>query len=745
MDDKELLNFTYRGGYFNANDSVEIPEGALIVPSSNVIYNKRGRPVSVKDLTLIGNYGGSRAFTLDSGLVGFLGIDNTSNVGIGNMFQGVGKNLWFVGNSLNDGVKAYSSYPSSPTAMQIGGTAQVETITVTAGASAGGTLTLGVTGAYISGSPLAPTVAVLITDTTTAQIATKVVAALRAVTAITDEYYVTLSGSGIVFTDKEVRANDGTLAITLTNAGGTGVTFGASTNTTAGALDTAANLSTTPQLAKWNGTGWNNPVQVGLAVQDDAPQLILTTDSTRDAYFDGILTGSTSCRLARKRNGTVSIASGASNVVTGDTDSVYVLIPDYPEDGSLQTERIWLLYFTYKGKGSLASHFMFPIEIPESKLDGSDALGWTSTQGNARVKVIEQHASNQANRKIEVEFYDNDLLLLQPYDDYYSAGACKFIRPLGNVMCLIGSGSDSTAFDVSFPNFREAYPPDWRDWFSEVPVSVADASEQGMLWILTANTTYQAIWTGATQETAPVILRQVTSKYGAIGAGASISVNGTLYFLSKGKTPIRITADGQGDINFGNNVINAFSTFDSTTQVGFDEANNSIVWACGSTIITFQIDTQLWGSLGTLSAPSMDAFFNLSGVLYTTGYASGAYKSYSYNTGTGTLAWNATGAFQTGKSWLNLKDIIESRVVVEADAQPYTITVEAYKNFVASSPASMYTYTPTVTTVSISPRVLLEKRDYESISIKTSGTKGGQSVHNASIIVDIHGIEREGT
>lgn len=744
MDDKELLNFTYRGGYFNANDSVEIPEGALIVPSSNVIYNKRGRPISVKDLTLIGSYGGSRAFTLDSSLVGFLGIDNTSNVGIGNMFQGVGKNLWFVGNSLNDSVKAYSSYPSSPTAMQIGGTNQVETVTVTAGAGASGTISFEINGVNVGGGGVALNCPVLIGDSATV-VATKMLVVIQADTTLDDDYFATRSSASISITDKELRANDVTLSITLDDADGTGVTFGASTNTAAGALDTAANLSTTPQLAKWNGTGWNTPVQVGLAVQDDAPQLVLTTDSTRDAYFDGILTGSTSARLARKRNGTVSIASGASNIVTGDTDSVYVLIPDYPEDGSLQSERIWVLYFTYKGKGSLASHFMFPIEIPESKLDGSDALGWTSTQGNARIKVIEQHASNIANRKIEVEFYDNDLLLLQPYDDYFSAGACKFIRPLGNVMCLIGSGTDSTAFDVSFPNFREAYPPDWRDWFSEVPVSVADASEQGMLWILTANTTYQAIWTGATQETAPVILRQVTSKYGAIGAGASISVNGTLYFLSKGKTPIRISPDGEGDINFGNNVINAFSTFDSTTQVGFDEANNSIVWACGSTIITFQIDGQLWGSLGTLSAPSIDAFFNLSGVLYATGYASSAYKSYSYNTGTGTLAWNATGAFQTGKSWLNLKDIIESRVVVEADAQPYTITVEAYKNFVASNPASMYTYTPTVTTVSISPRVLLEKRDYESISIKTSGTKGGQSVHNASIIVDIHGIEREGT
>jgi len=211
-------------------------------------------------------------------------------------------------------------------------------------------------------------------------------------------------------------------------------------------------LSSTPQLAKYNGSGWDAAVQVGLAPQEDTPELILTTDATRDAAFSGLITGSISARLARKRNGTVSIASGASNIVTGETDSVYVTIPAYVEDGSDADDRVWLLYFTPVGFGSQYAHSLFPIEIPEVELDGTNALGWTSVQGNARIKVIDQDASVQANRKVEIEFNTNDLLALTPFEDYYAAEACKFLQPLGNVMCLIGSGTDSTAFDVSYPN-----------------------------------------------------------------------------------------------------------------------------------------------------------------------------------------------------------------------------------------------------------------------------------------------------
>jgi hypothetical protein len=573
------------------------------------------------------------------------------------------------------------------------------------------------------------------------RVASKIAAAFRAETDISDVYYVQLLDDVIYLIDKTIRANDGTLVIALTGAGGTGVTVGASGNAATGSIDTSADLSSTPQLAKWNGSGWDTPVQVGLAVQEDAPQLILTSDTTRDDYFEGILTGSTSARIARKRGGSISIASGASNIITGDSDSFYTLIPAYPEDGSSLDDRIWILYYTYKGKGSQAAHFQFPIEIPETVLNGTADLGWSSTQGNARVKVISQHDSDIAQRKIEVEFYDNDLLLIEPFDEYFAADACKFIVPLGNVTCLVGSGTDSTGFDVSFPNFREAFNAEWRDWFSEVPVAVATASELGMFWTLTANTVYQAIWSGAEQGTAPVILRQVTSKYGAIGENASVSVNGVLYFLSKGGTPVRINSNGEIDVEFGKIVSNVFTNYDDTSVLTYDEATNSILWEYQDGFIAWQIDNQKWSSIGQQNCEGILCGFSINGHAYFCDY-NGIFDTFEYNSG-GDQSWLAVGAFQTGKSWLALKDIIEGQIITEGAAQPYTITVKAYKNFSTSSVETLFTHTATVTGVSISTRKLLERLDFQSISIGASGTKGSQTVHAVTAVVDVHEIERE--
>lgn len=744
MNDKDEITFTYREGYYNSEDIMDIPQNCVIPPTSNLIYNKKGKPISLKDLSSVYSEGGSRSFLLDNTTIGFLGVDNVSNKGIGNMFQGISRNLWFVGNSLSNGVRVLSS----GTLKQIGGTYQVETVTVTAGCSSNGNIVVRITASNISGSPVDVTVAVLSGDTTS-QVATKIKTALQANTAITAKYYPRVSSSDISLTSKTALANNTSLTITLQSAGSTGVTFGSSINTTAGIADTIADLSSTPQVAKWNGSSWDNPVQVGLAPQTTAPTLVLTTDTTRNAYFSGIITGSISGRIARKRNGSVSIASGTSNIVTGDTDSVQMTVPDWTEDGSLQEDRLWLLYFTFKGKGSLDAHFLFPIEVPESKLDGSETLGWSSTQGNARIKVISQHASDQSQRVLEIEFYDNDLAEIEPFDDYFSAESCKFMAPLGNVLCLIGTGDDGTGFDVSFPNFREAFSPDWRDWFSEVPVSLAMASEQGMFWVCTANRTYQAIWTGATQETAPVILREVSSKLGAIGEAATVSINGILYGLSKGNTPYRISPDGSIDIEFGIRVKSAFSTFDSTTQIGWDEATNSVIYLKGHNSIAYQIDTNLWGSLTSFTTPNnvgVYSCFSMNGFLYICSYDissfTPSFTTHGYNLG-GDLSWSVVSAFQSGKSSLLLKDIIEARVIAELPSQPYTITFSTYRDWNTSGTRALFSYLISSTGIKISKRQLLESLDYESISLVSSGTGGGQTVPIVNITVDIHDIERE--
>jgi hypothetical protein len=110
---------------------------------------------------------------------------------------------------------------------------QVETVAVTHAADAGGTLVVRVTAAGVTGSPVDVNVAVLLGDTADA-VAGKIRAALTGNTAIAAVYEVGGTAANVVLTALEPAANDSTLAIALQSADSTGVTFGASTNTTAG-------------------------------------------------------------------------------------------------------------------------------------------------------------------------------------------------------------------------------------------------------------------------------------------------------------------------------------------------------------------------------------------------------------------------------------------------------------------------------------------------------------------------------
>lgn len=119
------------------------------------------------------------------------------------------------------------------------GTKQVETIAVTAGATAAGTLVFTVTAAGMSNSPKAVNVDVTTDDNTAAEVAGKIRTALAADSDVSA--FLTVSGTvaNIVLTARAAAANDVTMAMALTDADSTGVTVGASTNTTAGVAPSA--------------------------------------------------------------------------------------------------------------------------------------------------------------------------------------------------------------------------------------------------------------------------------------------------------------------------------------------------------------------------------------------------------------------------------------------------------------------------------------------------------------------------
>lgn len=726
---KETLTFTGEKGYINNSNSIDVEDGTLISPSSNVIYTKNGKCVSLKGLLNTYGIGGSRASVLDQNLIAFMGNNNTTQKAVGNIIQGVRKSLWFVGNGLSNTIRAFNISSS----LYIGGVLQSKTFTINVGASGTGTIDVQVNSDYISGAPIITSVLVTSGDTTST-VASKILTALRAVTAITDVYYMKRSSNVITFTQKSLLGFDLTLGIGV-NAYATGVTSSSSTVTT-GSRDNLADLSSTPQFCRWLGSSWGNPLQVGVPQTEDACDIDVTTTSTQSAEFSGIVTGSRSVRCALKRYESVGIASPPSVLITTTTGcTLLVTIPPKDIDGSMIGDNKWLLYFTYSGLGSTSTHKLFPLEIDEAELSGYvDAV--VHTQGNAKYKVVSQHETDQAQRVVEVEFYDNDLLLVDPFEDYYPLDSCRFLAKLGNVMCGIGTGDDNTGFDVSYPNNHEAFTPDWRDWFSEVPVSISQEQELGYFWVCGANTTYLASWTGVTTSSAPVLLKKVSTIYGAIGQGGCVSVNGVLYLLSNGKTPVRMTPDGNVDYNFGVRVINEFSSYDSTTQLIWDESTNSVLYICGTTCMAYQIDGNKWSAPCTLEG-TIDCGFSLNGNAYLCYYNSG-YATYKYNAGTD-KNWVLATNFRGGNSLL-LKDIIEVKSIFSAESSG-NVSFYASRDFTTSVANLLFTEkikSGNFITVRRQPY----SNDYDTIQLKLTGTKGGQSVHLIQLDVDVHNIQR---
>jgi len=746
---KENISISYPKGYINSGNAINAPEGCLISPSSNIIFTKEGLAVSRKFNKLISSValeGGTRAFALDDGLVGLMGNNATTEKANGNLLLGSNKDLWFTGNNLANCVRVWDKFTSF---LPIGGTKQIESVKINFSStplSGSATLDITVTSANLTSSPILVSTPITPADTTTT-VAKKIADAMRGDSEIDESFYCYSLTDTVYLQDKTTRANDATLNIEITQSLPVGFTdITTSTDTQSGSIDYSADLSTTPQVCKYTGSGWNNPVQVGMAPEEGTPTVALTTTSTMGAEFSGIITGSTSVRVARKREGIISNASPKSEVVTGDGNSVYITIPLYTEDGSELEDREWVLYLTPLGRGSQDAHLMFPIYLKETVISGYEGDTYFESKGQAKIKLISASSTSQASRIVEVEYQENDLYLLNIFDDYYPLGASKFVQHMGNVSCGIGTGTNQTGFDVSYPNNRQAFPPTWRDWFREVPVSVSSSTEFGILWILGSYTTYQAIWTGATQETAPIIIKEISSKYGAIGEGASIAVNGVLYLVSKGKIPVRISPNGDIDDSFGKSVISHFSSFDDTTELGYDEELNTIFFIKGNSGIGFQIDNGIWTAPCTLTATdNVLSTFSMDGKMHYCGYnATDGIYTYKFDSDdniANSITWNATSSFYVGNNGVNLKDIVEIRMIIHSPATD-TLTIKSYRDFNNSSVyKTLFSHILTGTGTKITIRKLLESLDYESLALSVEGTKFRQTIYSILTTIDNHFIE----
>jgi hypothetical protein len=116
----------------------------------------------------------------------------------------------------------------------LGGTAQVETITCTAGESTGaGNITMTITAAGMTNSPKAVVVPVALSDGVN-DVGLALRTALAADADVSAFFAVSGADASAILTALTPAANDATLAFGFVDTDSTGVTFGASTNTTAG-------------------------------------------------------------------------------------------------------------------------------------------------------------------------------------------------------------------------------------------------------------------------------------------------------------------------------------------------------------------------------------------------------------------------------------------------------------------------------------------------------------------------------
>jgi hypothetical protein len=155
--------------------------------------------------------------------------------------------------------------------------------------------------------------------------------------------------------------------------------------------------------------------------------------------------------------------------------------------------------------------------------------------------------------------------------------------------------------------------------------------------------------------------------------------------------------------------------------------------------------TKQWTAPVTLGDNSIKSGFSINGHARLCFISSGTFITQKWDGGTNPTnnSWNVTGTFQFGKYGRALKDIIQVETILTSDqATSNTITFAAYKNYSVASATTLATTTLSTSGSLISVREYTEDLDYDTIAASISGTKGGQTIHNASYTVDVHRIER---
>ncbi|MDD5487159.1 MAG: hypothetical protein PHW65_06365, partial [Dehalococcoidales bacterium] len=210
---------------------------------------------------------------------------------------------------------------------------QIETIEVTHGADAAGTLKFRVNSSLLDGNTKTVDVPVTAEDDTAAKVAAAISAALEIDEDITEHYDIDVTDAVISLTAKVAAEDDAVLAMALTYAGATGVTLGASGNTEAGVAP-VCQIETMEVTHGADGDG-TAELTIASALLDGGSKAInvplLSTDSTADAVaakFRDALSNDTDISTHFAISGEGANVVLTAKVAAADDDTLDISVTD---------------------------------------------------------------------------------------------------------------------------------------------------------------------------------------------------------------------------------------------------------------------------------------------------------------------------------------------------------------------------------------------------------------------------------
>jgi hypothetical protein len=247
-----------------------------------------------------------------AGVAGDVTIEGTNYAG-----EAIDETIALTANVTANGNKAFRSVTKITLPAQTHAPAkQVETLPVTAACTQNGALVVTVTSAALgAASPRAVEVLVTPTEATTALVAAAIRTALAADEEVSAAFDVGGTDANVTLTRKVYAANDATLEMALTDAPATGVTVGASTNTTAGVLG-VAQVETIAVTAGSGGVGTLIVTVTGTAMGDASPKAVnvaVTADDNDAAEV--ALAIRTALAADEDVNGAYSVSGADANVI----------------------------------------------------------------------------------------------------------------------------------------------------------------------------------------------------------------------------------------------------------------------------------------------------------------------------------------------------------------------------------------------------------------------------------------------